>query len=616
MSLVGSLEDLGLGDILQIVSLSRKSGLLLLRSEEGEGRIVFCDGLVRAAFVKGAAEDLKGLLLTGGFLDEDAFQRAADRADSLGDPIVDVLADTAQLTREHIDSLRREHVERSVFAMFGWGAGEFSFEIRDDIEDRDRELMLPTGVNAQYLAMEAMRIGDEGDPGGDPDDIEFGTVEEGANLGADERLPAAAPCDGDAAEAVALAAARGAGVPELDAEDEGFASAAAPDGAGALVTPVEIAVAEDNGADPAAVAVSAETEVAAVPEAVAAEDVEATPDDPAPVEFGSLILMDPDLTALEWQKSMLGPLFKRIHVFQRIDGGISRLRQYLRRGVHPIVLVSDSFGADPMNGIRDPAGLIGRLRAHARQLPIFLVQSGDGPPPTGVGLAVQRLLRPPNHQLANRRGWPRLEAAGEALREGVTLGARMVSQAPPEESDGSAVGAARDPAEDLRRLKHTSNRLRDPSAQGEVLALILEFAAKAFERVAIFMVREEQAIGMVQSGLAAAGGPGDREFQEIAVPAGEPAWFRVVLESRDGVKAPPTNDADRALALRLGSRAPAEAYVAAIESSHHVVALVYVDNLPSGAPIRETAALDIVLHEAGLALERALLERALADASH
>ena len=41
MSLVGSLEDLGLGDILQIVSLSRKSGLLLLRSDDGEGRIVF-----------------------------------------------------------------------------------------------------------------------------------------------------------------------------------------------------------------------------------------------------------------------------------------------------------------------------------------------------------------------------------------------------------------------------------------------------------------------------------------------------------------------------------------------------------------------------------------------
>ncbi len=49
MSLVGSLEDLGLGDILQIVSLSRKSGLLSIHSDEGEGRIVFCDGLVHSS---------------------------------------------------------------------------------------------------------------------------------------------------------------------------------------------------------------------------------------------------------------------------------------------------------------------------------------------------------------------------------------------------------------------------------------------------------------------------------------------------------------------------------------------------------------------------------------
>ena len=55
MSLVGSLEDLGLGDILQIASLSRKSGLLRLRTGRGEGHIVLHEGLVRGASVKGDA---------------------------------------------------------------------------------------------------------------------------------------------------------------------------------------------------------------------------------------------------------------------------------------------------------------------------------------------------------------------------------------------------------------------------------------------------------------------------------------------------------------------------------------------------------------------------------
>ena len=57
MSLVGSLEDLGLGDILQIVSLSRKSGILCLRCEGGEGRIVLEEGMVRFEAYRVIGED-------------------------------------------------------------------------------------------------------------------------------------------------------------------------------------------------------------------------------------------------------------------------------------------------------------------------------------------------------------------------------------------------------------------------------------------------------------------------------------------------------------------------------------------------------------------------------
>jgi hypothetical protein len=166
MSLVGSLEDLGIGDILQIVSLSRKSGRLLLRSSEGEGRIVFQDGLIRAAFVKGDPEDLRGLLVAGGFVDAEEVDRAVDVARSGGLPLVEVITERTGIGSERIDSLRREQIERAVLRMFAWQVGEFSFEVRDDIEECDLELALPVGINAQYLMMEATRLGDEqGDDG-------------------------------------------------------------------------------------------------------------------------------------------------------------------------------------------------------------------------------------------------------------------------------------------------------------------------------------------------------------------------------------------------------------------------------------------------------------------
>jgi hypothetical protein len=45
-----------------------------------------------------------------------------------------------------------------------------------------------------------------------------------------------------------------------------------------------------------------------------------------------------------------------------------------------------------------------------------------------------------------------------------------------------------------------------------------------------------------------------------------------------------------------------------------VVAILYADNLPSRLLLPDTGALEVVLHEAGLALDRTLLERALAEA--
>ena len=50
VSLNGNLEDLPLLDILQIVSFSKKTGYLSIRTEGGEGAIVFQDGYVVAAF--------------------------------------------------------------------------------------------------------------------------------------------------------------------------------------------------------------------------------------------------------------------------------------------------------------------------------------------------------------------------------------------------------------------------------------------------------------------------------------------------------------------------------------------------------------------------------------
>jgi len=130
MSLVGSLEDLGLGDILQIITLSRKSGALLLRSDGGEGRVIFRDGLVCGARVKGRTPDLRQLVVGDGALGEADFESLVAEARGADAPLAPAVAEC--VGPERFERLRREFVERAVLDMFGWESGEFRF---DDMGD-------------------------------------------------------------------------------------------------------------------------------------------------------------------------------------------------------------------------------------------------------------------------------------------------------------------------------------------------------------------------------------------------------------------------------------------------------------------------------------------------
>ena len=583
MSLVGSLEDLGLGDILQIVSLSRKSGLLVLRSDAGEGRIVLQDGQVRAAFVKGEAEDLQALLVGGGFVAAAAFEAARERARESGLTLDETLASDAGIAAERVDSLRREHVERAVLRMFTWRAGQFSFEVRDELEARDLELSLPTGINAQYLTMEASRLRDE--TGGGPPSSTLARVV--ADAAPDESEPDEEPVfsgEDPKAEARSRTPAVEDSPPvPRDAAREALALATAHR--------VERSVSETPAAPPLATL-------------------------PASGAASSLIVIDPDLQALEWVKSALTGRFERIHIFQRSDAGVARIRQYLGRAERPLLLLSTRAGGDPLSGAADAGELVRRLKLLAPQMAILWLKDRGAEPPIGGETADGVVARPPVGRLRNRAGWAELEAEAASLRMQLApwtqppAGAAQPQSPPAPPPAGAGRGAA-----SMQRLKQISARLRDPATRGDVLSLVIEFAAETFSRVAMFMLRDDVIVGMAQSGLARAGGPGDDELRRLRMPANDSGWLRAAIASGEAVQSAPSDAGDRRLVAMLGKGIPKEAYIAPIHSGSRVAALLYADDLPEGRPLGDTTALAIVLHEAGLALDRALLERALAEAN-
>jgi len=530
--------------------------------------------------VKGEPEDLQALLVGGGFVAAAAFEAARERARESGLTLDETLESDAGIAAERVDSLRREHVERAVLRMFSWRAGQFSFEVRDELEARDLELSLPTGINAQYLTMEASRLRDE-KGNGSPTPPRARVVADEARHDEPDEEPVFSGEDPNGAERSRPSAVPVSPPAPLASAREALALATA--------LRVEGAASEGPSGPPLA-----------------------TP--PAGAGAASLIVIDPDLQALEWVKSVLAGRFARIHIFQRSDAGVARIRQYLGRAERPLVLLSTRAGGDPLSGAADAAELVRRLKLLAPQMAILWLKDRGAEPPIGGETADGVVARPPVRRLTNRAGWAELEAEAASLRMQLAPWTHPAASPVQPPAAPQPAGSRRSGAS-MQRLKEVSARLRDPATRGDVLSLVIEFAAAIFSRVAMFMLRDDIIVGIAQSGLARAGGPGDDELRRLRMPASDSAWLRAAIAGGDAVQGAPSDAGDRRLVAMLGTGTPKQAYIAPIHSGGRVAALLYADDLPEGRPPGDTTALAIVLHEAGLALDRALLERALAEAN-
>jgi hypothetical protein len=390
MSLIGSLGDLGLGDILQIIHLSQKSGVLSIRGEAGEGRIVLQDGMVRLASLKGDPEDLRGLLVDRGFVSAADFEAAVDSAREMGGELSSVLSKRGSIRLERIDSLRRECIENAVAEMFSWVSGEFSFDVGAEGEFLSSDMSLATGVNPQYLAMESLRIRDErehNEPGARAAD---GTAETGLNLelSAEEMFCAVDERATDSASAVD--ALVGGTTERMDPAGEAPGEAA----------PAERAVAEE-------VPIGNAPEALWLRETIGGENL-------PPV-----VVIDGQLSVLEWVRESLAKTFASVHIFQRSQEGLGRIRQYLARAQTPILLVSPKIEGNPLSGIVDAADFVRRLQDQAPRMPILWLLAEDevdeGLLPVGLPTAVHPSL----DALADANSPERLQSL--ARRVAVTL---------------------------------------------------------------------------------------------------------------------------------------------------------------------------------------------------
>ncbi len=167
MSLVGRLEDLALPDIFQIISLSKKTGTLLVRSRKGTGMVVFRRGQVIQAASDSIRDSLGNILVSQGMLTEAALSQAlALQKKEAEKPLGMILVEMAVVPAQTLETVVRKQIEEIVYDLLAWEEGFFNFELgeiapKDKIEIDTQEFLLKSGISAEYLLMEGTRILDE-----------------------------------------------------------------------------------------------------------------------------------------------------------------------------------------------------------------------------------------------------------------------------------------------------------------------------------------------------------------------------------------------------------------------------------------------------------------------
>jgi len=558
MSLVGNLEDLGLGEILQIVSLSRKSGVLQLKSREREGRVIFLDGQVIRATSSTLPENLGDLVVRNGLVDLETLkqsvllQQKPEEKRRIGDILVAEFA----VARDSIEKVVREQVEKIVYSFFGWDEGSFSFELGEQAETASTNLdplqfMLDQGLNPQWLAMEGSRLLDEKRHRGEDTDVHGESHVDIDQLLADVKNTIKAPTEAVAATApVVKKPVRTAGKVNFLVVD----------------------------------------------------------DDPNTAELLAILLQERKAQA---------------RVFTSYLGFIEAVKN--ADPAQSVLVIDLIMPRRDGSGVLGGLELLEEVRRISREFRILVMT--DHPnreaEQSVLKFGVPALLpKPKKGEVLERRGKegltvlvdaitafgsaPRgaLPAAGGLYNIGVELLRELGEEA------GSDVSQTPQQSPGLHLLRGMLQELNNPSLGGGIILLILRFASELMNRAVIMLVKDKEIVGLGQFGIELEGGSADVQVRHTRLPTREETLFSEALQSMAPYHRKPDESRwNNYLFDQLGGGRPREVFVGPLISEGRVVAVLYGDNLPENHAIGDTESLEIFLSQAGLAMEKALLER-------
>ena len=158
MAIKGSLKEASLPDVVQLLYLGRRTGCLSVANDRNFASIWLDDGWVVFAGMISRPDRLGERLIAAGKLTHEQLQAAiATQAAVPGHRLGAVLVQLGVLTSEELQAELRRQVEETVYTLFTWASGTFSFEAGVAPEDAEGTVRL----NSEGLLLEGARRVDE-----------------------------------------------------------------------------------------------------------------------------------------------------------------------------------------------------------------------------------------------------------------------------------------------------------------------------------------------------------------------------------------------------------------------------------------------------------------------
>lgn len=624
MSLVGRLEDLSLGEILQIVSLSKRSGLLRLEAPDVKGSLFIRAGKVIYAASSEEKEGVLSFLAENGLVEADQLESLREKLESGLSPqeFHDLLEDGTGVSRDSFQEVMKRRVEELTYSLLIWEEGTFSFQLIEDesthpILSKVAPFFLDEGIGTQFLVMEGARIKDEmmRDMPSDRSQDKIPMVDPAMVLGDDWEQEFEQHLTGSTREVEEK-------TPEEDLEEE--------------------------------------LKEFIVPE-------------PLPQLPG---LLSNKVVAVGLQASLVvevtgGFVRAGIDLLVHDNGAdaLTKIQELRRQGSDPYLLVD--LEAMGITDGRDLGGLeiVSTMWDFGFHLPVGLVCRREVQEELGAklrtvtGLTVFRMSEPPDKS-SLQQILETVTGSVSALPVPQRETGKVSSQQAPVEDQQPAAGPLEAPDDQVQdvgqvemgqgeeyydieqefseelgdidlpfdgwdeeqalpreasldphmaRLSSYVNELNSQDISGEITLLALRFASAFTNRAILFLIRKDDIQGLGQFGVDLGQNlDADRVVRSLNLPLEKNSVFQRVTQQRQSFKGPPTgSDTESALFEALGGGVPGEIFIGPIVSMGKVAVLLYGDDFPLCDGLEPTHTLDIFLSHVGLALDRAFLEMKL-----